>query len=127
MQSSGGTLPITITGTGFVAQSTVRLGSSYVFPTSVAPTQIVANVPLITLGVPGTIQLTVFNPAPGGGPSNDVDFSVLYPVPTITVLSPDSNVTGAGFTLTVSGTGFATGIGTSSVVRWNGEDRPTTS
>lgn len=45
------------------------------------------------------------------------------PVPSIAALSPASAAAGgAGFTLTVTGEGFLT----SSVVRWNGSNRPTT-
>jgi subtilisin family serine protease len=45
------------------------------------------------------------------------------PVPSISSLSPDrAHATAPSFTLTVSGSGF----NAFSVVRWNGEDRPTT-
>src|SRR6185437_4015301 len=45
------------------------------------------------------------------------------PAPAITTLSPASGYAGgAAFTLTVNGTGFVS----SSVVRWNGSNRPTT-
>ena len=45
------------------------------------------------------------------------------PVPAITSLDPGTVIAGdPGFTLTVHGTGFVV----DSVVRWNGEDRPTT-
>ena len=45
------------------------------------------------------------------------------PLPTITALDPSSATPGGpAFTLTVNGTGFID----SSVVRWNGADRPTT-
>src|SRR5437879_4565814 len=70
----------------------------------------------------GTPTVTVFAPAPGGGTSNPQTFTILNPVPTITSLSPQSAVVGPGFTLTVTGTNFVT----SSVVRWNGQDRATT-
>jgi hypothetical protein len=45
------------------------------------------------------------------------------PVPVLTTLTPPSTLVGAGaFTLVVKGSGFVS----SSVVRWNGADRPTT-
>lgn len=118
----GSATSITITGSGFVNGSAVRLGTNTIPPLSVSPTQIVANISSYYLEKPGTLALTVVNPSPGGGSSNAVDLSVAYPVPTITSISPDSAFTGAALTLTVNGTGF----GSSSVVRWNGADRPTT-
>ncbi len=49
--------------------------------------------------------------------------SVTHPLPAINALNPSSKTRGgSSFTLTVTGGGFATG----SVVRWNGENRPTT-
>ena len=54
-------------------------------------------------------------------PPVTVDASV-NPVPTVSSLSPSSTPAGGpAFTLTVNGTGFIA----SSVVRWNGSDRPT--
>ena len=55
-------------------------------------------------------------------PTITVDGSV-NAAPTLTTLTPSRAPAGLGaFTLTVDGNGFAT----SSVVRWNGADRPTT-
>ncbi|MCH8269147.1 MAG: hypothetical protein IH846_16710, partial [Acidobacteria bacterium] len=57
------------------------------------------------------LDITINNPAPTGNPA-----------PTISSLSPSSAPEGeAGFTLTVTGTGFVAG----SVVRWNSTDRST--
>ncbi|MFZ5877417.1 MAG: beta strand repeat-containing protein [Nitrospirota bacterium] len=55
--------------------------------------------------------------------SVEVQYAIDNPVPATTGLSPASATAGgAGFTLTVNGSGFMM----SSVVRWNGTDRPTT-
>ena len=65
----------------------------------------------------GTFNVTVTNPAPGGGTSANSPFTVNNPVPTITSLSPASAVKGgAAFTLTVNGTNFVS----TSVVNFNG-------
>jgi YVTN family beta-propeller protein len=73
----------------------------------------------------------VTNPAPDGGTSNAIDFSVISGaslVPTISFLSPSCAPAGEQFVdsvdnqLTVVGDNFVP----SSVVRWNGSDRPTT-
>jgi hypothetical protein len=67
--------------------------------------------------------VTVFTPAPGGGTTSALPFTVNAPLPGLTQLNPGSATAGGGgFTLTVTGTSF---FGTS-VVRWNGADRATT-
>jgi hypothetical protein len=51
--------------------------------------------------------VVVTNPAPGGGASNSVNFTVNNSVPTITSLSPASATAGAAAqTLTINGTKF---------------------
>jgi hypothetical protein len=122
VQSSTGSLPITITGSGFVQQSSLRFGTDFVSPSSITATQILASIPYSVLRTPGVKPLSVVNPSPGGGASNAVTFSVTYPIPTIAAFTPDSSFTGSAFALTVVGSGFGPG----SVVRWNGADRPTT-
>jgi CSLREA domain-containing protein len=84
---------------------------------------------LLTLG---PVKVTVFNPATGGGTSNEVIFTVTSdnPKPTISGLSPDSRPAGGpSFTLTVNGSNFLydalTPSNTLSVVLWNGIARPT--
>ena len=58
-----------------------------------------------------------------GRESQPVTVTIVAPDPTITLHSP-TTVTAGGpeFTLLINGTGFLT----NSVVRWNGQDRPTT-
>ena len=71
----------------------------------------------------GTAQATVVNPAPGGGTSNALAVRVANPVP---VIANAPRFVGAGapaFNLNISGNGFTP----TSVVRWNGSDRPTRS
>jgi hypothetical protein len=62
-------------------------------------------------------------PAPGGGTSGNVTFTIANPAPSVLSLSPSSATVGAAaFTVTVSGSGFVS----ASLVRWNGLARPTT-
>ncbi|NLF02450.1 MAG: cell shape-determining protein, partial [Anaerolineales bacterium] len=73
----------------------------------------------------GPVTVTVFNPAPGGGASNGVLFTVTNAAPTISLLEPATVVAGSqAFSLTVRGSGFSSGE-FGSVVRWNGADRQT--
>jgi hypothetical protein len=122
--NAGGTL--TVTGTGFVSGSVVRWNGANRTTTYVSSTQLNAAIPASDVTTAGTAQVTVFNPAPGGGTSNVQTFTitgVTNPVPATTSINPASVSAGnAGGTLTVTGTGFVSG----SVVRWNGANRTTT-
>jgi hypothetical protein len=76
-----------------------------------------------------SISLTATNPVPGGGTSQVVSptdiFTIVQPQAGLTIASLDpasATPGGAGFTLTVNGTGFTT----NDVVTWNGSPRTTT-
>src|SRR5207237_267264 len=114
---------LTVNGTNFVPDSQVRWNGADRVTTFVSATQWTAAIPAADIAAPGTAQVTAFNPTPGGGRSNAQTFTITNPVPTTTGLSPASAPAGGpGFTLTVNGSGFIPG----SLVRWNGNDRPTT-
>ncbi|MGH9838638.1 MAG: beta strand repeat-containing protein [Blastocatellia bacterium] len=117
---------LTVNGTGFVQGSVIRFNSNPLATTFVNATQLTAPVTTADIANAGTASITVFNPAPGGGTSNALLLTISQapnPVPSISGLSP-ATVTagGAGFTLTVTGSGFVQ----TSVVRFNGGDRQTT-
>jgi uncharacterized protein (TIGR03437 family) len=116
---------LTVNGTGFLAGSVVNWNGTSRTTTFVSATQVKAAITAADIAAAGTAQLTVFNPAPGGGTSGASPFTInaSNPVPTISSLSPASATVGtAAFTLTVNGTGFVNG----SVVRWSGSNRTTT-
>ena len=122
--AGGAAFTMTLTGTGFVTGATVNFGSSpAITPSSVTATQIVATVPAADIAAAGTVNVTVTNPAPGGGVSNPQVFTVTNPTPTeISIAPPSATAGGAGFTLTVNGAGFIS----TSVVKFNGVARTTT-
>jgi len=113
----GGDLTLTIKGGDFVAASVVNFGGSAAVTTFVSNTQLTATIPAASTASPGTIAVTVTNPAPGGGTSNSMNFTVntgLYP--WITSLSPTSVLAGGSdLTLTVNGSNFTS----SATVTWN--------
>jgi hypothetical protein len=114
---------LTVTGTNLVANSVVRWNGADRPTTYASATQLTAAISAADIAVAGTAEVTVVNPAPGGGTSNPQTLTITNPVPTTTGLSPASAVAGGpGFTLTVTGTNLIAG----SVVRWNGADRATT-
>jgi YVTN family beta-propeller protein len=124
--AGGGAFTLTINGTNFVAASMVNFGGTAPTTTFVSSMQLTAAIPAVAIASAGTAAVTVTNPAPGGGTSNAVNFTITSgpnPVPTINSLGPSgSPVGGPAFNLSVSGSNFVA----SSVVRWNGNDRPTT-
>ena len=98
---------LTINGTNFLTTSTATYGGlahAVTFVTSIKVTILLTTGDQATAG---TFPVVVTNPAPGGGASNSVNFTVNNPVPTITMLSPPSATTGTGAqTLTINGTNF---------------------
>ena len=78
-------LSMTVNGTGFVASSIVRWNGADRVTTFVSSTQLRAAISAADLAVPGTAQITVFNPAPGGGLSPSRPFSIVSSSPTLSV------------------------------------------
>src|SRR5216684_4463330 len=119
-ESGGAAFTLTVNGSNFLTGSSVRWNGSDRPTAFISASQVSAQIPASDIAVAGTAAITVFNPAPGGGASNSLTFTITGP--TITTISPNGADTGgAAFTLTVNGRNFVTG----SVVRWNGSDRPT--
>jgi 6-phosphogluconolactonase (cycloisomerase 2 family) len=120
---------LTINGTSFVAASVVNFGGSAVATTFGSSNQLTAVVPAASVVSTGTPAVTVTNPAPGGGTSKPLNFTItgLTP-PTINSLYPTCAPAGAqSFQLQVTGPYPGSNFVTGSVVRWNGSDQPTTS
>jgi 6-phosphogluconolactonase len=124
--AGGAAFTLTITGTNFVAASTVKFGGTTPTTTFVKATQLTAAIPAAAIASTGMLAVTVTNPAAVGGASNPVNFTITSPgpspVPAISVLSPSCAPAGEPVQLQVVGTNFVA----SSVVRWNGSNRPTT-
>jgi hypothetical protein len=114
---------LTLTGSNFIAASVVQWNGTDRPTTFVESTLLQAAIPAGDLAAPGTAQVTVVNPGPGGGPSNALPFTINSPVPALSAVSPSSAKKGGpAFTLTVTGSNFIS----SSVVQWEGAARPTT-
>lgn len=67
---------LTVTGTNFVAGSTVRWNGADRATTYVSSTQLTASIPSSDVAATGSVPVTVFNPLPGGGTSNALTFTV---------------------------------------------------
>lgn len=121
--AGGAAFTLTLTGTNFVASSVVNFNGVGQTTTVVSGTQLTASIPASAITTAGIFPVTVTNPAPGGGTTAAINFTVNNPVPSISSLSPASaTFGGAGFTLTVNGSAFVNG----STVSFNGSNRATT-
>ncbi len=115
---------LTVSGSAFIPSSVVRWNGSNRQTTFVNFNTVTATILASDIASPGPAQVTVFNPPPGGGSSSVLTFTINpNPLPAISGLSPaNAMFGGSGFVLSVSGSGFVP----SSVVRWNGSNRPST-
>ncbi|MCE9641817.1 MAG: hypothetical protein K8S22_16995 [Betaproteobacteria bacterium] len=106
---------VTLTGTGFNSASTVNIGGAAgvsigALAVNAAGTQITANVTIAAAAARGVRTFSVTNPAPGGGTSANVNFTVNNPVPTLASIAPVSGDRFQGapnvVAVTLTGTGF---------------------
>lgn len=116
-------LTLTINGANFVPGATVQWNGADRTTTYLSDTQVTIDLTKDDLAAAGSNDVTVTNPAPGGGVSNKLTFSVNYAVPSVTALTPDTIAAGSpDRQVTITGANFEP----VSVVRWNGSDRATT-
>ncbi|HLL56216.1 MAG TPA: putative Ig domain-containing protein, partial [Myxococcaceae bacterium] len=119
-----GNTQVVLTGMDFVNGCNAFIGGTALATLFESSTQVQAVVPASFLSAPGTLQLGVFNPAPGGGSSNTVTLvvggatglSVSSVNPAQVVVNSPPQV------ITVTGTGFEPG----SAVTFNGNTLATT-
>jgi len=118
------TQTITVTGSNFVTGSAVQWNGSARATTYISANQLSASLTAADLANAGTFNITVFNPAPGGGVSAPQAFTVNNPAPIISSLSPNSAPAGtSSLTLVINGSGFSS----QTQVRWNGSQRAVSS
>jgi hypothetical protein len=73
---AGWNFPVTITGSGFIPGSTVTWNGTALYAAYVNSTQLTLYVPYTEIASPGTAQVVVSNPAPGGGKSLALTFTI---------------------------------------------------
>ncbi|MBF0609361.1 MAG: hypothetical protein HQL61_17645, partial [Magnetococcales bacterium] len=102
-----GDVVVAIAGSGFVSASEVYFGDTVVSKTAFTYNSITATIPGTLLQTAGQYQVTVKNPAPGGGDSNTIAFSVKNPAPAITSVTPSEAGVGVGdVVVAIAGSGF---------------------
>lgn len=124
--AGSGALAVTVNGSDFIPGSVVRWNGADRVTTFISATQLEADIAAADLSTAGTANITVFNPAPGGGVSAALAFTINEatgnPIPVTNSISPNTATEGgSAFLLTVNGSGFVPGA----TVRWNGADRTT--
>jgi hypothetical protein len=72
----GASFTLTVNGTKFVSGCTVEWNGAALATTFVSGTQVTAKVPAADIAAAGTASVTVKNPAPGGGTSNALTFTI---------------------------------------------------
>jgi subtilisin family serine protease len=95
-----GTFTLTVSGGGFVPASEIRWNGISRSTTFVSSTQLRASIDGGEVAATGTAQVTVFSPAPGGGTSTALTFTIAPP-PTLTV-STTTAAPGASVTVTLT-------------------------
>jgi hypothetical protein len=116
LPAGGDAITITITGSGFVANSSVRWNGVEHATEFVNATTLRAELSADDLKSAGSGKIAVFNPTTLGGMSSELTVPIEYTKPVIASMSPRSKLIGdAKFVLTITGSGFALG----SVVRWD--------
>jgi hypothetical protein len=128
--AGSGDLTLTVTGSGFISDSVVRWNGADRLTTFISDTVLEAFIAAADTAADGTASVAVYSPGPGGGVSNTQPFTIGSGGDTgdptalqIDAITPASTLAGSsGVTVSVTGSGFSS----NSVVRWNGQDRPTT-
>jgi hypothetical protein len=123
--AGGSAFTLTVNGSNFVSSSSVTWNGAPRTTAFISATQLTISVGATDVQNAGTASITVVTPAPGGGTSSALAFTISAPnpAPLVSSLAPSSATAGGpAFTLTVNGTGFLS----SSTIAWNGSNRPTT-
>ena len=108
--AGAGATTIQASGTGFVPGAKVVLGATELTTTFSNATTLTATIPSSLLGSSGSMPVKVVNPAPGGGPSTTISFTVANPAAAVQLINPSAAFVGsAAMQIIVNGSGFVAG------------------
>jgi hypothetical protein len=116
LRTGAGATSLTINGSGFSPDSKVRAGGTDLATTFLSGSQLRASVPATLTAASGTLYLSVFNAAPGGGATAPVSLFVLDNQVNVSASSTTTSTDPggaaqaqiAGLTATASGSGTIT-------------------
>src|SRR5207253_5272459 len=98
---------LSVNGSNYVSNSVVRWNGTDRTTTFVSDSKLIAAITNADVASTGTANVTVFNPAPGGGESNVIVFAINNPSPSVFGMAPWLVSPGGGnFTLTIKGLNF---------------------
>jgi hypothetical protein len=102
---------MTLTGTNFVASSIVNFGANADAGGVVSNggNTLTITIPAAQVNAAGPVNVTVKNPAPGGGTTLAQTFTVNNPAPTLTSIAPTNGLLGQPVNMTLTGTNFVAG------------------
>lgn len=108
--AGAGATELDVTGAGYVQGAKIVFGATDLTTTFVSSTALSATVPASLLQSSGSVPVKVVNPAPGGGSSTTIAFTVTNPSASVQSINPSAAFVGsAGFTMAVNGGGFVGG------------------
>ena len=93
--AGGAAFTLTVTGANFVSTSTVQWNGNAHTTTSASSTSLQAAITAADIAAAGTAMVSVATPAPGGGTSSALTFTINKPIPVVTI-SPVSATVAAG-------------------------------
>ncbi|MBI1821017.1 MAG: IPT/TIG domain-containing protein [Nitrospirae bacterium] len=100
---------LTLNGSKFVTTSTLTFSNLTITPQFISTTQLSATIPASALTTAGSATVKVTNPAPGGGTSNSLIFTIIQALPSIGSITPSSATAGSSsFQMIITGSNFAT-------------------
>ncbi len=128
--AGGAAFTLTINGSNFIAGSKLRWNGSDRTISFVNGSQLTAQIGAADIAAGGSAGVAIFNPGPGGGLSNAVEFTIAKPgenpTPSIIGVSPTEALTDLAsakqLTISINGNNFMA----DSQAQWNGANRPTT-
>jgi hypothetical protein len=83
---------LTVTGSGFTPSSTVHWNSNWLATTFVDGSTLLASVPDYYRSSVGSVQISAYNPSPGGGTSETMPFAVTRPaIAGVTIVALPGN------------------------------------
>lgn len=106
--AGGSAFTLTVQGSNYVSGSSVHWNGAGRTTTYVSPTTLTASITASDIATEGTSQVTVFNPAPGGGLSSEASFTVSGATQQKGNISVTSTPAGAAITLDGTPTGKTT-------------------
>ncbi len=119
INAGGAAFTLSLSGKNFKPSTTVSWKGAALATRYVSEMQLKALVPSGAIASAAIVMVAVTTPAPDGGSSNAVTFTVTSsnPVPTLASLSPGNiNAGGPAFNLAINGSNFVS----ASTVKWNG-------